>query len=164
MLTQGATCTMEAWPAGTAPHSGGTVGRTWSHPWCAGPISVVVQLLVGVQPLAPGWRRFEFAPQPSNLTELTAAIPVAVGGTPGTIDVTVAQSASAVETTLTVPAGTTARVCLPAPHGLPTPATANQMWVDGVRTPAVSDGRLLCLQSDLDPGGKAVSVVRRVQG
>jgi hypothetical protein len=38
MIAQGATRTMETWPNGTAPHSGGT-GGTWSHPWCSGPIN-----------------------------------------------------------------------------------------------------------------------------
>jgi hypothetical protein len=33
MIAQGATCTMETWPSGTAADSGGT-GGTWSHPWC----------------------------------------------------------------------------------------------------------------------------------
>ena len=46
MLDQGATCTMETWPSGTAPGSGGT-GGTWSHPWCAGPNNAIIRLLLG---------------------------------------------------------------------------------------------------------------------
>ena len=147
-------------------HSGGT-GGTWSHPWCAGPNSAIIQLLVGVRPLALGWSRFEFAPQPSSLAHVSASVPFVHGAVPGTIDVDVTQSATEVATTVAVPAGTTARVCLPPAHALskvlraaPAPAPAGKftMRVNGSAVATVADGRLLCTEKDLAFGKYAVTL------
>ena len=101
MLKQGATCTMETWPAGLAPGSGGT-GGTWSHPWCAGPNSVIVRRLLGMKPIELGWSRFEFAPQPSTLGAINATVPITVAKTAAkaTITVTLTQTAAALTAVL----------------------------------------------------------------
>jgi hypothetical protein len=94
MLAQGATATMETWPAGSAPHSGGT-GGTWSHPWCAGPNSVLIRRLVGVRPIGLGWSRFLLAPQPSSLKLINSTVPISIDGVVSQIGVTLSQSSSA---------------------------------------------------------------------
>ena len=146
MIAQGATCTMETWPNGTAPHSGGT-GGTWSHPWCAGPSSAIIRLLLGVRPESPGWKRFLVAPQLSSLRSVNATVPILVGGsTPETVKVELRQSVAAVSMTLAVPAGTTAKLCLPAPHAVASGART-ALWLDGkVAAAAQSEGRMLCVQ------------------
>ena len=145
MIAQGATCTMETWPNGTVPHSGGT-GGTWSHPWCAGPNSAIIRLLVGVRPESLGWKHFLVAPQLSSIRSVSATVPILVGGTPETVKVELRQSAVAVCMTLTVPADTTAKVCLPAPHAV-TSGVNTKLRLDGKAVAAVqAEGRMLCAQ------------------
>merc|ERR1712096_489714 len=142
MIRQGATCTMETWPGGVAPGSGGT-GGTWSHPWCAGPNSVVIRHLLGVQPIALGWRRFRFAPQPSSLRSLEAVVPIALAGASAEITVNLTQSASSLSVLLTIPDGTTSRVCMPQPHALE-PGVATSLLLDGAPALLEAEGRMLC--------------------
>lgn len=145
MIAQGATCTMETWPNGTAPHSGGT-GGTWSHPWCAGPNSAIIRLLVGVRPESLGWKRFLVAPQLSSLQSVNATVPILVGGsTPETITVELRQSATVVSMLLAVPAGTTAKVCLPAPHAAARVSHATLRLDGKVAAAAQAEGRMLCV-------------------
>ena len=146
MIAQGATCTMETWPNGTAPRSGGT-GGTWSHPWCAGPNSAIIRSLMGVRPESLGWKRFLVAPQVSFLRSVNATVPILVGGsTPATVQVELRQSATAVSMTLTVPAGTAAKACLPAPHAVASGASTTLKLDGKVVAAPQADGRMLCAQ------------------
>jgi hypothetical protein len=173
MIAQGATCTMETWPSGTAPGSGGT-GGTWSHPWCASPNSVIVRMLLGVRPVALGWSRFSFTPQISSLRTINATVPIVVspspvpvpnGGSaatsfPAEVAVQLQQSASALTADLVVPPGTSARVCLPAPHAMPDPSQARTLTLDGKAVAAASvqaEGRMLCFKDDVPAGKHSVS-------
>jgi hypothetical protein len=152
---KGATATMEAWSREEKPN------LTFSHPWCAGANSVIVRLLLGVQPLALGWTRWQFAPQPSSLGFIRANVP----SLHGTINITIANGgglttpkAAAVEAdtqvfsaTFTVPEGTTARVCLPPAHGVAA-VSALELDLNGVKASSVVEGRMLCLETDVKPG------------
>jgi len=165
MISQGATCTMETWPGGIEPHSGGT-GGTWSHPWCAGPNSAIIRLLLGVRPLQLGWARWELAPQLSTLTSVAATVPmvVAAAGMASVIAVNLTQVPQVeVSAVFNVPNGTAARLCLPPPAGLDS-ESAPHMEVNGQEVPAggvVREGRMHCLASDL-VGGRSYTSRRHV--
>jgi hypothetical protein len=154
MIAQGATCTTESWPSGTAPHSGLPPGRTWSHPWCAGPNSVIIRLLLGITPIELGWQRFSFTPQPSTLRTVNASVPILARGQPETVHVLLNQTDDTFRAVLHVPARTAASVCLPPAHGLE-PAAAHLLLLNGQPVAAadqLSEGRMLCFKRDLPPG------------
>lgn len=148
MLAQGATCTMETWPSGTKPGSGGT-GGTWSHPWCAGANSAIIRLLVGVKPIELGWQRWMLAPQPSSLKSINATIPFVHGDKNEAVEVSLEQMGNVLSVRFSVPAGTTARVCLPAAHGVAQPTTVT---LDGKAAVTVKEGRMLCVKDDVAAG------------
>jgi hypothetical protein len=174
-----------------------------------------------VQPISPGWARFEFAPQPSNLTSFSASVPVVAmnnKNSPNAVNVTLTQTPTMITTTLTVPSGvyvcvcvcvcvrgcgcgcvcvppspvhrqhmtafcplkcipgcacdlltrdgafthelcaapstisgTSARVCLPPPYGVPG-STATHVELDGSAVATEPEGRMLCLTQDVSPG------------
>jgi hypothetical protein len=89
---------------------------SWSHPWCSAPANIVPRRLMGVQPLTPGYAHFEVYPQPAQLAWATLSLPT----TRGKILLCFNQTASVFNASLTIPQGSTARVCLP-------PATAMQV-------------------------------------
>lgn len=84
---------------------------SWSHPWCSAPANIVPRRLMGVQPLAPGYVHFEVYPQPAQLAWATLSLPT----TRGKILLRFNQTASVFNASLTIPQGSTARVCLPPP-------------------------------------------------
>lgn len=62
MIRRGATITTEAWnPEQKA-------NMSWAHPWAASPANVIVRHLLGLRPTAPGWRKYEFNPQPGTIS------------------------------------------------------------------------------------------------
>ena len=160
MIAQGATASMEAWTREEKPN------LSWSHPWCAGANSAIVRLLLGVQPLEPGWARWQFAPQPASLPAITAVAPTLRGP----INVTISNHPSGssasgsssggggggFSATLTVPEGTLARVCLPAAHGTSAKLAAT-LQLDGDVAKGRAQGRMLCFVDDLKPGTHTVS-------
>ena len=154
MLAQGATCTTESWPSGTTPGSGLPPGRTWSHPWCAGPNSAIIRLLLGVEPIALGWERFQLAPQPSSLTQINASVPFVRGAASHQVSISITQTPSTLTVTFTVPVGTAAHVCLPPPHAVQgsTEEDATQMTLDGKSEESVAYGRMSCFAADVASG------------
>ena len=73
MLSQGATCTMEAWRAADKSN------LDFAHPWCASPSFTIPGAILGASPLLPGWSRWRLAPQPSSLTSMDARVPTPAG-------------------------------------------------------------------------------------
>jgi hypothetical protein len=99
-------CTFsQVWTAKDKPN------LSWSHPWCSAPANIVPRRLMGVQPLAPGYVHFEVYPQPAQLAWATLSLPT----TRGKILLRFNQTASVFNASLTIPQGSTARVCLPPP-------------------------------------------------
>ena len=142
---------METWPSGTLPGSGGT-GGTWSHPWCAGPNSAIIRLLLGVQPIQPGWSRLQIAPQPSSLNSINATVPFVLGATATQVSLQITQTTSSLSVRFTVPEGTTADVCLPPPNGATSKQVDTRVTLDGKSAPTVARGRMLCIESDVVAG------------
>ena len=158
MLSLGATCTMETWADGTTPGLG--PDQTWSHPWCAGPNSIIIRFLLGVKPMELGWSRMSFSPQPSSLTSVTGTVPILVGGVSAAqIQISLVQTKTLIQATIDIPLGTMARVCLPPTHGIAA-NDAKGMSLDG-RVLATADleieGRMLCLKKDVAKGLHVVS-------
>lgn len=73
MIRYGATVTTEAWnPA--QKHN-----MSWAHPWAASPANVIVRRLFGLRPTAPGWRKYQFTPNPGNIKAAEIKIPTPRG-------------------------------------------------------------------------------------
>ena len=86
---------------------GGYGGGSTNHAWSGGMLTDICEQVIGLRPTSPGWQTFEVAPQPiiseASITVPTVRNKISVAYTAGK-DFTM---------TLTVPAGTTARVTLP---------------------------------------------------
>lgn len=130
----------------------------------------MIRHLLGVKPTALGWSRFSLTPQPSSLVSINAsvAITVAKTNTKVQVPVTLKQDPGALTATVTVPADTACRVCLPAPHGSGSFSQTAQlghlavavMRLDGAVVPdsqLSAEGRMLCLKADLPPGQHEIS-------
>lgn len=155
MIQQGATCTMETWPHGTAP--GSVPHDTLSHPWCAGPNSIIIRFLLGVQPIELGWSRMSFMPQPSSLNSVNGSVPIVLRGDQATIEVSLSQTVSRLDATIDIPEGTSARVCLPPPFGIAA-SQAAVLSLDGAMVTQVqAEGRMLCFVADVGAGVHRVS-------
>lgn len=144
MIAQGATAAMEAWTPDEKPN------LSWSHPWCSSPNSVIVRLLMGVQPLELGWKRMQVIPQPSSIAYINATVPAPAG----VISIELYQRPTAISLRLGIPANAaipSARVCLPPPHGV-APGDAPALVMDGTVIASNTQGRLLCTVSDVRPG------------
>lgn len=102
MIDVGAGATMEAWNEQVKPNV------SCAHPWGASPLFLVVEDLLGLRPLAPGFAEFEVAPQlPTQVGHLGASVPTDAG----TIDIDVERGDDGQRTLrLGVPAGTRCRV------------------------------------------------------
>jgi hypothetical protein len=78
--------------------------------------------------------------------------------TPGVIHVAFNQSSSVFTANVTVPSGSTARVCLPRPTattGETSPnaaAAAQRLSVDGAAVSGEAEGRMLCAPTNLTAG------------
>jgi alpha-L-rhamnosidase len=103
MLDSGTTITWEAWDQEYKPN------QDWNHAWGAAPANLLPRFVLGVRPLAPGWRRALIRPNPGPLTRAEGKVP-----TPrGPIVVKWTRGAG-FRITLDLPAGVAAHVELPA--------------------------------------------------
>ena len=115
MLDAGATSFWEAWDpawAGPDPHAhlqaDDKVGyyASLSHGWSSGPAAWLIEQILGLTPLTPGYRRIQIQPDLAGLQWAQGAI-----ATPhGAVRVEVATQ----HITITIPAGISAEVRLPA--------------------------------------------------
>lgn len=69
----GSTMTLEAWDH---PYK---QNLDWNHAWGAAPTNIIIRRLLGVRPLAPGFRQVLVAPQPGPLEWCRARIPTPHG-------------------------------------------------------------------------------------
>ena len=73
MIKQGATATMEAWHPDHKPN------LSWAHPWATAPVNIISRYLFGLRPTAPGWKEFEYNPNPGGLDSGKLTIPTPRG-------------------------------------------------------------------------------------
>ncbi len=104
MVESGTTITWEAWDQKYKPN------QDWNHAWGAAPANLFPNYVLGARVLTPGWSRATIRPHPGTLTSAEGKIPTPRG--PILIDW---KNAATFSLTLTVPAGMTAQVELPAP-------------------------------------------------
>ena len=134
---------MEVWTTADKPN------LSWSHPWCSAPANAVPRLLMGITPITPDFQRFSVMPQLGNLTHASLSLPTIHGP----ISVSVDQTLTAITTSITVPAGCVARVCLPSTGvGDQEETLEPVLVVDGRVVKTVEQGRMLCALSDLSAG------------
>lgn len=142
MITEwNATTAMEAWQPADKWN------MDWAHPWCASPAFTIPRWLLGVQPLELGWTRFRIAPQPVNLTSVIATLPTPLGSVVVSL---VVLNGIAIEVQYSVPAGSTALLCLP-PTG-PGNHTSDLLSIDGTVVASTAWGRMLCTVNDTATG------------
>ena len=108
MLASPLTTLWEGWGLGAEGFGGGT----YNHAWSGGPLTLLSSLVVGVEPLEPGYASFRVAPRLGSLARVRAVVPSVRGrivaevrqpdGPGGPLDLDV-----------TVPEGTRALVVLP---------------------------------------------------
>lgn len=100
----GSTITLEAWDPKYKPN------LDWNHAWGAAPANVIPRLLVGVEPIEPGFRVVRIRPRIGSLNDLTATVPTIRGP----ISVSIKRDEAEYRLRCTIPANMTAEVHLPA--------------------------------------------------
>ena len=103
MVESGTTITWEAWDQRYKPN------QDWNHAWGAAPANLFPYFVVGARPLAPRWARVRVCPHPGPLTEASGTIPTPHG--PLLVRWTKTNS---FQLSITLPAGMTAEIALPA--------------------------------------------------
>jgi hypothetical protein len=132
MVDSGATITWEAWDQKYKPN------QDWNHAWGAAPANLLPRFVLGAQPLAPGWSRALIQPHPGTLTWVQGRMPTPRG------ELALSWKRDRNFTlTLTLPAGVTAKVELPALEG------SSGVRVNGASVKAHRDGQWWTLEKDL---------------
>ena len=104
--TVGSTISLEAWDAKYKPN------LDWNHAWGAVPANTIPRKLMGIEPIEPGFRKFQVIPRLGPLRHASIRTP-----TPrGPVDLKVTREAGW-EASLAVPAGTVAVVHVPVAEG-----------------------------------------------
>jgi hypothetical protein len=141
MVESGTTITWEAWDQKYKPN------QDWNHAWGAAPANLFPNYVLGARVLAPGWSRATIRPHPGKLASAEGKIPTPRG--PLLINW---KNAATFTLTVALPAGTSARVELPAS------ASSRGVFVDGrpARATRVEDRWIF----DQDITGRASFEVR----
>ena len=116
--------------------------------------------------MCSGYTHFEVYPQPGTLAWAVLSLPTVQG----IIKLRFNQTSSVFDAQLTVPGGSTARVCLPPPtitaaggskqqQGPLGLAAPGKLTVDGVPVRGVAEGRMLCAPANITAGSH--QIVRR---
>ena len=100
----GTTITLEAWDPKYKPN------LDWNHAWGAAPANIIPRLLVGVEPVEPGFRTARIRPRIGSLTELDAEVPTVRG----TVGVSIRRDGAEYRLRCRIPANMRAEVHLPA--------------------------------------------------
>ncbi len=108
-------------------------GASLAHAWSTGPTSALTSYVLGIQPVKAGYQTWTVAPHPGDVAWAEGQV-----GTPyGSLKARWTNTRGHVTLRLTVPAGTTGTVVLPAGHGAP---RVNGTLVPGARTLRLSGG------------------------
>jgi alpha-L-rhamnosidase len=132
MVDSDATITWEAWDQKYKPN------QDWNHAWGAAPANLLPRYVLGAEPLAPGWGRALIQPHLGTLSSAEGRMPTPLGE----LSVAWTRTTNFV-LNLTMPAGMTAEVKLPALHG------ASHVSVDGAPVRAHREGQWWTLDKDL---------------
>lgn len=75
MMSYPYTTLFEGWGIGTEGFGGGTINHAWSR----GPLTLLSQKVCGIEPTAPGFRRFRISPSLGDLSEAHASFETVYG-------------------------------------------------------------------------------------
>jgi hypothetical protein len=132
MVESGATITWEAWDQSYKPN------QDWNHAWGAAPANLLPRFVLGAQPLTAGWGRALIQPHAGALSRAEGKMP-----TPrGELSVGWKQDKN-FTLALTLPAGMTAKVKLPALEG------SSEVRVGGAPVKAQRNGQWWTLDKDI---------------
>lgn len=98
----GTTITLEAWDPKYKPN------LDWNHAWGAAPANVIPRLLVGVEPIEPGFRVVRIRPRIGSLSDVSATVPTIRGP----ISVSIRRDEGEYRLRCTIPANMSAEVHL----------------------------------------------------
>jgi hypothetical protein len=104
MIRSGSGMTTEAWDLSFKRN------MDWNHAWGAAPANIIPRCLFGIQPLQPGFRRFQVKPQPGKLKRAAICMPTIRGPIEVTIEV---KDNRLFQLRLYVPMNSEAKVYLP---------------------------------------------------
>lgn len=104
----GSTMTLEAWDPKYKPN------LDWNHAWGAAPANIIPRLLVGVEPIEPGFSVVRIRPQIGSLSSVNAEVPTIRG----MVQVSIERDETDYRLRCTIPANMTALVHLPASNSL----------------------------------------------
>lgn len=142
----GTTITLEAWDNRYKPN------QDWNHAWGAAPANVIPRLLMGVEPVEPGFRRIRIRPQPGGLERASLDLPTVRG----TVHVDFVSGTRRFELNVRLPANSTAEVQLPRLG-----AKGDAVLVDGERHRGRVDGEFLVVDR---VGSGDHTLVREIPG
>lgn len=141
MVESGTTLTWEAWDQKYKPN------QDWNHAWGAAPANLLPRFVLGAQAASPGWARALIRPHTGTLKSASGKIPTPRG--PILVNW---KNDSTFKLSLSVPAGMTAKVELPATSG------SHGVLLRGKPVAAKKDGARWVLEKDIS--GSAVLEVR----
>ncbi|MCD6395761.1 MAG: family 78 glycoside hydrolase catalytic domain [Planctomycetes bacterium] len=125
MMKAGSTVTLEAWDWKYKNN------LDWNHAWGAAPADIIPRRLMGVMPLEAGFSKMVIKPSPGGLEKASADVPTIKGTVHVDFD---ASRPSRFVLNVSIPANTTAKVCMPAGD-----KKKQYVIVDGVRRSGVVD-------------------------
>jgi hypothetical protein len=76
MLDHDATTCWEVYPVSPVATHGDRLTRSHCHAWSAAPAAFFPERLLGIRPIAPGWRRVLVAPEPCGLEWAEGSVPL----------------------------------------------------------------------------------------
>jgi hypothetical protein len=126
----GTTITLEAWDGKYKPN------QDWNHAWGAAPANIIPRMLMGIEPMEPGFRKVRIRPQPGGLREASLDLPTIRGA----IHTEFESSPERFLLKVRLPGNTSADVYLPRLAG------AKDVKVDGVLRECRIDGRFLVIE------------------
>jgi len=140
MVESGTTITWEAWDQHYKPN------QDWNHAWGAAPANLLPRFVLGVQPLAPGWKRAMIRPNPGGLTSASGKVPTPLGPV-----ILQWENRGTFKLTLTLPPGMSAQVQVPASE------KSTTVFIDGHPTKARREAAWWVLENDV-VGSQSIEV------
>jgi alpha-L-rhamnosidase len=132
MVESGTTITWEAWDQRYKPN------QDWNHAWGAAPANLLPRFVLGVQPLAPGWKRAVIRPNPGPLRNADGKVPTPLGPV-----LVKWENGGTFKLSVTLPSGMSARIQVPATEN------SSGVFVNDQPARAQREGRWWTLDADV---------------
>jgi len=142
MMHTGSTMTTEAWDTGYKNN------QDWNHAWGSAPANIIAGKLMGVTPLSPAFGTIEIKPRPGPLHHARLKLATLRGN----VRVAFSKTAGSFQLETSLPANSRGNICLPKQ------SDSDQVFKDGKRIHAVSEGRFWVVKNV--PAGTAKWMVR----